>query len=222
VYPADVVYIDPALSFLGGDNNAQKDVSHWLRNKILPVLIKHKCAGILIHHHNKPKEDRPEMNAYSMSGSAEWANAARACIAIEKKGSIFRMVVTKRGQRLNWKDQSGFRTTERFIAHHDGEDENGNPIIAWREATEEEVAQVNSGGRPAKVSASHVVRLLRSKSPKAMNQSEIIAALKDELGACDKTIRQVIKDALEDANPQISMTKIGKYNAYHYIGDAND
>jgi regulatory protein RepA len=215
-FQADVVFIDPVLSFLGGDNGAQKDVSLFLRNMLLPVLIKHGCAAIIIHHYNKPNKDRPEMGAYSMSGAAEWANAARCCIALEPMAeSVFKIVATKRGKRLGWRDADDYITTVQHIAHHGGEDENGNPIIAWRYATEDEIQSATATkGRPSKVSEADIVEALREKHPAALKQKDIVKKLGEKLGVSDKPVRDAIKAAESADKPKITSMALGRCKLY--------
>jgi len=74
--------------------------------------------------------------AYLGSGSAEWANWARAVIALRATNGhdYFELRLGKRGQRVGWKHEDGVTTryTTR-LAHAQG---TGN--IYWREVSEME------------------------------------------------------------------------------------
>ncbi|MCE9615065.1 MAG: AAA family ATPase [Lentisphaerae bacterium] len=148
--PYDMVIVDPAFAYLGGDSNSQKDVSHFMRELLNPLLQKHRVGMILLHHTNKPLRGKEKDSwaagdyAYLGAGSAEWINPARAALALRSLGSdtIFELRAPKRGKRLRWVDADGEPTVVKYVAHHR---EAG--VICWREATAEEVADVMSKGK---------------------------------------------------------------------------
>lgn len=137
----DLLWIDPALAYLGGEASSQADVGKFLRNGINPLIHRHNCAVIVLHHTNKPPSgaEKPEWSgsdfAYLGSGSAEWANWPRAVLALRSIGSqtIFEMRAGKRGSRLGWVDENGERRFSRIVAHakKDG--------FHWRDSSEEEL-----------------------------------------------------------------------------------
>ena len=119
----DILWIDPALAYLGGDMNNQKDVGAFLRNHLAPLIIKHNCAVIIIHHTNKISKD-PEKQmtdfTYIGAGSAEWSNWSRAIIALNKTDvdNLYELIAAKRGARLRWKAADGNSPTmKRYIGH---------------------------------------------------------------------------------------------------------
>ncbi len=137
----DLLWIDPALSYIGSDASTQKDVGFFLRNLLNPLLTKHGCGCVVIHHTNKPSKGEEKSAwqagdfAYLGSGSAEWANWARAVLAIRSVGSheVFELRAGKRGSRIGWKDDDGKTSFARLIGHAT---EPG--VICWRTATEDE------------------------------------------------------------------------------------
>ena len=137
----DLLWIDPALSYIGSDASTQKDVGFFLRNLLNPLLTKFNCGCVVIHHTNKPSRGEEKSGwqagdfAYLGSGSAEWANWARAVLAIRSLGShsVFELHAGKRGSRIGWKDDDGNTTFARLIGHAT---EPG--VICWRTATEDE------------------------------------------------------------------------------------
>jgi hypothetical protein len=160
----DLVVIDPAFAYLGGDAAAQSEVSAFLRNGLNPVLREREVGGIIVHHVNKPPtgKERPNWQAgdfaYSGSGSSEWANWARGVINLRSTGShdVFELRLGKRGKRVGWKHDDG--VTMRYatrIAH--GESGRG---IYWREVSEEEelMAGVESPKTPK--TREHVMNLV--------------------------------------------------------------
>jgi len=134
----DLLWIDPVLSYLGGEANSQKDVGGFLRNHLNPLLREFKCGVVVVHHTNKPPagREKPDWSggdfAYLGGGSAEWANWARAILAVRSLGShsVFELRAAKRGGRLGWTEPDGeTKTFTKLIAHA-----NEPGVICWREA----------------------------------------------------------------------------------------
>jgi hypothetical protein len=147
----DLLIIDPALAYLGGDTNSQKDVGNFLRNQLNPLLTEYRCGCIVVHHTNKPPQGKEKSTwqagdfAYLGSGSAEWSNWARAVMAIRSVGShdVFELRAGKRGGRLGWTDEAGDKSYHKYIAHAK---EPG--MIYWREADASEIPSDEEGGAP--------------------------------------------------------------------------
>ena len=133
----DLLWIDPALAFLGGETNSQRDVGAFLRSGLNPLLRQFRCGSVIVHHTNKPPQGQEKPNwaggdfAYLGSGSAEWANWARAVLALRSLGTrdVFELRAAKRGARLGWTEADGStRSYVRYLAHAR---EPG--LIYWRE-----------------------------------------------------------------------------------------
>ncbi len=124
----DLLWIDPALSYLGGDTISQKDVGNFLRNLLKPLLKTHQCGGVVVHHTNKSGSSD---TAYAGSGSAEWGNMPRAVLTLtEKANGLFELKATKRGPRLRWKKTDGTTGTDTKQLKHS----NIEGQIFWLEA----------------------------------------------------------------------------------------
>lgn len=141
----DLLWIDPALAYLGGEVSSQKDVGGFLRNMLNPLLREFNCGAIVVHHTNKPPvgKEKPDWSAgdfaYLGGGSAEWANWARAVLCLRSLGShsVFELRAGKRGGRLGWKEKDGkTKTYFKLIAHAK---EPG--VICWYEADESEMPE---------------------------------------------------------------------------------
>jgi hypothetical protein len=138
----DILWLDPANSYLGGNVSAQEVVTPFLRNMLNPLIRKYGCAIIIVHHTNKPPKDKLEWTgadlAYLFAGAAEWGNWARAVLVINstKSEDVFKLIASKRGSRIGWKDESGATTKTRMIAHSR---EPG--LIYWREPDMDEVQE---------------------------------------------------------------------------------
>ena len=175
----DLVWIDPALAYLGGEANSQKDVGGFLRNLINPLLHRFECGGIIITHTNKPPTGNEKPNwqagdfAYLGTGSAEWANWARAVLALRSIGSheVFELVAGKRGRRLGWKDAANNPAYSKFLAH------SKQPgVICWREVSSEEVP---AKGRPKSYDVAEMLELL---PPEGLCAGEWLTIAKTECG----------------------------------------
>ena len=155
----DLVWIDPALAYLGGENNSQQAVGAFLRNQLNPLLTEFNCAAVVIHHTNKPYSGQDKRGpldfAYLGGGSAEWANWSRAILTLQKTdaANVFELRAAKRGNRLGWKEADGTTVAyNRFIAH------NKEPgTICWLDVDPELVDGLNTGnGKTAEDVMKHV------------------------------------------------------------------
>lgn len=138
----DVVFVDPAFSYVGGNVSKQEVITPFLRNKINPLVQKYHVGIVIIHHTNKPirEKDRSAYMAgdyaYLGAGSAEWANWSRAVMALQstREHGKFLFLAGKRGSRLNWKGSAGEDVYEKGLAH--GE----KGTICWHEIPVEELS----------------------------------------------------------------------------------
>jgi len=146
--PVDLLVIDPALAYLGGETSSQKDVGAFLRNGLNPIIHKHNCGAVVVHHTNKPPSGREKPSwqagdfAYIGSGSAEWANWARAVLALRSLGcfDMFELVAGKRGARLRWKDDDNNLVFTKTVGYHR---EPG--VICWHEMPPKEKSTPATG-----------------------------------------------------------------------------
>ena len=189
----DLLWIDPALSYLGGDMNSQKDVGTFLRNGLNPLLNKFNCGAVVVHHTNKPTvgREKPDWSgndfAYLGAGSAEWANWARAVLAIRSVNSkkLFQLQAGKRGVRLRWTDKAGMPVTSKFIAHS-----KDPSVICWSEVNEEDIEdQLPKLGR----SKDDETMLLPLLSPDGLTSTEWQNKAKDELGINKSSFFNLLK-----------------------------
>lgn len=187
----DLLWIDPLLAFLGGDVSRQEIVSSWLRNGLNPLLHRHGCACVLVHHTNKPRtgEEKGQWQAgelaYLGSGSAELANWARAVVAVRSRGShdVFVLEVGKRGARLGWRAADGAASYSKAIAHA----ADGN--ICWREVGTDALPK---SGRPkgSGLDADEVLKLL---TPQGLLTGEWLKLADTECGIAKSTFHRLRK-----------------------------
>jgi hypothetical protein len=187
LHKPDLLWIDPALAYIGGEVSLQRDVGAFLRNGLNPLLHRFACAAVVVHHTNKPLTGREKSNwqagdfAYLGSGSAEWANWARAVLALRSIGShdVFELRAGKRGSRLGWKDADGATCYTKLIAHAK---EPG--VICWREVAPDEI---ETGGRPKSYDPEEIFALL---PPEGLATGEWQKLAKNECGISETTFHR--------------------------------
>ena len=194
-YPSDLVVTDPAFAYLGGDASSQSDVSFFLRNLLNPVIHKHQVGFLLVHHVNKPPQGEQKGQwqagdfAYLGSGSAEFANWARAVLAIRSIGSstTYELLLAKRGRRAGWLDGMGQPTNSRHIAYH--RDPN---TICWREAQASEIAPFLPPDKS--VSVQNVVDLIAEGS---ITKAALVTVLTKQYGIKKSKAYEFVAKAIQ-------------------------
>lgn len=214
LHKPNLVCIDPAFSFLGGDAKEQKAVGEWLRGSINPLLTQHRAACIMIHHTNKPAtgKDKPEWRngemAYTGSGSAEWANWARGILSLQSTGTpgVYKLHASKRGPRLGWRDAEDSTVYEKIITHSK---EKG--VICWSEGDGNDV---EDKGRGPAYKPHEIADLLEEKSLTTTEFSELAKA---ECGLSNATFYRFLKEL--EADGRVLKSKVNrKWTLIHKNG----
>jgi hypothetical protein len=183
----DLLWIDPALAYLGGEASVQKDVTAFLRNHLNPLVREFNCGVAIVHHTNKPPTGREKAKwsgsdfAYLGSGSIEWANWARAILALRGLGSheVFELRAAKRGSRLGWKEADGSTSYAKLIAHAKERD-----VICWREV---DPSEIETGGRPKSYDPEEILALLPAEGLPAGEWQKLA---KSECGVSESTFHR--------------------------------
>jgi hypothetical protein len=109
LWKPDIVIANPYESYLGADPRETDETNRFLRHVISPVIKKHKCGWIFMHHtpktqFNKTEDFTTSDFMYRGSGCAAMSNWARAYMVFEPVNDegLFRFVAAKRGQRIGW------------------------------------------------------------------------------------------------------------------------
>lgn len=154
-YTPDLIVIDPALAYVNGDTKDAEAVGAFLRRGLNPILHRHNCGGIVVHHTTKQRADGPQAThdfLYSGAGSIEWTNWARAVLSLETKGNgCFALHAPKRGSRIGWKLPDGRPEFVRFIRHA-----RSPGTICWQDVDAGEVEQVSRTGKSKADLLAHV------------------------------------------------------------------
>jgi AAA domain/DnaB-like helicase N terminal domain len=123
----DMAWSDPLFAFAGCDLTNQKDTTRFLRDGLFPIADKRGVAMNVVHHVSKPargdSKDKSEMAdvdyQYLGFGSSEIQNSFRAVntlLPIAKTG-IFKLVLSKRGERAGATDPEGKWTRTLHLTH---------------------------------------------------------------------------------------------------------
>jgi hypothetical protein len=190
----DLVILDPALSYIGGDANQQEVVGAFLRNLLTPALQKHKCGAFIIHHTAKPitRDNIGKLAtdfAYFGAGSAEWANWARAVLVLSAKNDdgLRELRIGKRF-RLGWKDAEDKPCTSRLLRQNS---EGG--ALFYTEVSAEETMMLN-GKLSAfeKVLRSHILPLPGEEIAKELLIAQIAERKFCGLGKARKQVLELL------------------------------
>lgn len=196
----DLLIIDPALCYVGGDSREQKVVGEFLRTYLLTELQSIKCGCLLLHHTNKPPAQTPRNgtfneDAYAEGGSSEFRNVARAVITLKPigDGSIYELRVPKRGNRLGWTDDNGQPTDRKYIRHSSQKYQ-----LYWESVAEIEVRNALAAADTNKAEgiAGEVLACIARRD--GITQSELIGKAK-AIGIGEKSCREAIKGLLKDS-----------------------
>jgi hypothetical protein len=156
---ADIVFVDPLLSFAGIDVSDQEQASKFLRHDLAPILLETGAVLVAMHHTGKPKAASDKEGhtvadlAYAGLGSSEFTNWFREVAVLfrcQGEEPIYKFGLTKRRGRAGLKDHANQFKGEIYIRHAA---EKG--VIRWEYSqppvqTEDEVAPRHSDSRPAK------------------------------------------------------------------------
>lgn len=181
---ADLVILDPAFSYVDGDVSDQLKVTLFLRGLIQPMLERNNIGVIIAHHANKTPTKKVKWEtidySYLGSGSAEFANWARAVVILQKmKGSeVFELVVSKRGRRAGICDANGAPKCSVHIQH------SGMGHIYWEQADPREAERVS-----APESAQHLFAVWRKLAIDEAGGVSI-ADMANEIKRAPKTINR--------------------------------
>lgn len=124
---AELLFIDPLLSYVGGDLSKQEVASQFFRTWLQPVLKRTGAIVIFVHHTGKTSsnaQDRKHWNesdyAYIGMGSSEvtnWPRATAAILPIPGHEGKFKLTLTKRGKRAGMIGMDGQVTTSIYLEH---------------------------------------------------------------------------------------------------------
>ena len=125
-HQADIVFVDPLLSFAGIDVSDQEQASKFLRHDLAPILLETGAVLVAMHHTGKPKASADKEGqttadlAYAGLGSSEFTNWFReVAVLFRCQGDepIYKFGLTKRRGRAGLKDAADQFKSEIYIRH---------------------------------------------------------------------------------------------------------
>ena len=160
-HQADIVFVDPLLSFAGIDVSDQEQASKFLRHDLAPILLETGAVLVAMHHTGKPKTSADKEGqttadlAYAGLGSSEFTNWFREVAVLfrcQGEEPIYKFGLTKRRGRAGLKDHENQFKGEIYIRHAA---EKG--VIRWEYShppsqSEPDSASRDAVSRPAKAS----------------------------------------------------------------------
>lgn len=147
---ADIVNVDPLLSYAGIDVTKNEQAGPFVRKLIEPVLLATGVVMIGTHHTGKPKPSKETQNwtaldwAYSGLGASELVNWARAVLAlrlIDSENRLFALELCKRGSRAGATHPDGDFTQTLYLRH------SRSGGIRWEQIQPPEKADEQAGGK---------------------------------------------------------------------------
>jgi hypothetical protein len=158
-HKADIVFVDPLLSFAGIDVSDQEQASKFLRHDLAPILLETGAVLVAMHHTGKPKAASDKEGhtvadlAYAGLGSSEFTNWFREVAVLfrcQGEEPIYKFGLTKRRGRAGLKDHANQFKGEIYIRHAA---EKG--VIRWEYSQPpseiaSEVSSRDADSRPAK------------------------------------------------------------------------
>jgi len=156
---ADIVFVDPLLSFAGIDVSDQEQASKFLRHDLAPILLETGAVLVAMHHTGKPKAASDKEGhtvadlAYAGLGSSEFTNWFREVAVLfrcQGEEPIYKFGLTKRRGRAGLQDHEDQFKGEIYIRHAS---EPG--VIRWEYSTppsqtSTDPSQGHSDSSPAK------------------------------------------------------------------------
>ena len=126
LHRADVILVDPLLSFAGIEVADQKQMTEFLRHGVAKILEETGCILIAVHHTTKPKSAKdkegqtPSDLAYSGAGASELVNYVREVgVLVRQPGDepVFKFSLTKRRGRAGMLDANGNFAGDIVVRH---------------------------------------------------------------------------------------------------------
>ena len=147
--PSDLLWINPYSAYLGADVKNSEANNLFLRTGLNPILKKHNCAAIIVHHTPKTNFNGTESYKtsdwmYRGSGSADITNWARAILVVDPCVNIgtYKFIAAKRGKRIGWGND--YPVYEEYFSHC-----RENDKLLWMPSTEDEIRSSRSSQRSA-------------------------------------------------------------------------
>jgi hypothetical protein len=145
LHGADIILVDPLLSFAGIEVADQKQMTEFLRHGVAKILEQTGCILVAVHHTTKPKSAKdkegqtPSDLAYSGAGASELVNYVREVgVLVRQPGDepVFKFSLTKRRGRAGMQDANGDFKGDIIVRHARDKGQ-----IRWEYGNESDIKQ---------------------------------------------------------------------------------
>lgn len=201
----DLVFINPAFSYLAGEANSGVDVGEFLRTGLNPLLEEFNCGAVVFHHTNKlPGIESDRMRdfnpLYAASGHNEWNNWPRVGIAMmpTKDPEITVLIATKRPKAAGWRDESGGLTNRCHIQRSADPGKPAWTMMACMDARAAlSISATSKPGKQRSLTTEQVLKVVRDHDAPAIVKAELSARCEAAYDVRPTTIKDRIKEAIE-------------------------
>ena len=140
----DVIIMNPLFAYFGGNLSDSKDCTRFFREWLDPLMCDsvYGFGLIVVHHTTKPPKGDERKNwaegdfaQYLGAGGTDvagWSRASFLLFPVSGCFGWFRLIATKRGNRLDWRNEAGERVREKILRY-------GETAIYWRAPKAEEI-----------------------------------------------------------------------------------
>ena len=147
LHKPDILWVDPLLSFFGGDINKMDEVMAFCAEGLNNLSKRTGVINILIHHMGKPPKDAKVLDTMTGSdlgymglGSSALTNWAREVVTfhrINKEAELptFQLTTTKRRKRAGMRDPETGDITESIFIRHSGQG------LTWKQVSKSEATE---------------------------------------------------------------------------------
>jgi hypothetical protein len=214
-WPADLLWINPLTAYLGADDKDTKASTLFLRNGLNPILTKHDCGAVIIHH--TPKTNfantdnyKPSDWMYRGAGAATITNWARAIMVIDPCDApgVYKFIAAKRGKRIGWGDP--FPAFETYWAHSQDDK------LLWIPASDDQIKATAKTKRNLK--ADDLLEFIPAVD--GVIAEKIISAAASKMG--EKKVRSFLKELAADEKISVEEVKRkGKRPEVKYVKNSD-
>lgn len=198
----DIVWPDPLFAFAGCDLLNAEKTGRFLREGLFPLAAKRKVAFNVMHHVGKPVRDKdaPVLSEidyqYLGFGSSEIQNAFRAVnilLPVAGTPGVFRLVLSKRGERAGAKDHEGNWARSIYLKH-------ATEGICWLQTEKPE--KQTTGAAKLKYTGDDILEEMRIGHD--MTADELQKHLNAETGMSRSTFFRLWKDLKKDGKVRVN------------------
>ena len=146
----DCLWIDPLLSYLGGDANSQEDVGAFVHG-LGELALSTGTLLHIIHHTGKPKTSKDTAGyttadlAYAGLGSSVLTNWARAIMVLQSvrgEEDVYKLTAAKRGKRANLQGSGEIPGLAIYLEH-------STEGLCWMPSSYVPPEKASAAGRPS-------------------------------------------------------------------------